>query len=246
MKYCLVLLSILLSFTCLAQQDTAEVFLLSTLHRAHNNNPNYTYEHLDSIVLHYNPDILAVEVRPEDLNQTNEYLNKFYPKEMTKYLYSKPNVKYYGFDWFGDDIKGKPATEYYFNEVNVMRILQKQLSNDSIAKAKLTILQPILEHKKKLILHSSFQDFINGKYDVLSDIYYQQLKILLANTPYIGIYDYSMQRDEAIAQNIATIIKENPNKKILILMGADHRNFTKQYLNSRKDLIFQFVQPKFK
>lgn len=241
MKFFFSLITILYSFSFLAQNSKTEVLILSTLHKNHINNPNYTYEHLDSIVHSFNADVLAVEIRPEDLNQHKDYISKYYPLEMHKYLHTDSNKKYYGFDWFGEDIKGKLLSDDYFNNVNVMRVLQKKLSQDEIVKKQLTVLNPVKEEISKLVKNASPNEMINGTYDLLSNVYYNQMKIVLENTPYYGIYEFSLKRDQEIAKNICEIIRENPNKRILVLLGADHRAFTINYLESQTDIKYMMV-----
>lgn len=242
MKTFVTFMLLLISLPILSQNDKSHVLILSTLHRNHLTNKNYTYEHLDSIVKNFDADVIAVEIRQEDIDKSKEYIAKYYPLEMHKYLNADSEKKYYGFDWLGEEIKGKTLSEDYFNNVNVMRVLQQKLNLDEDVKKKLTVLDPVKNEKFDLIKNATAQELIGGTYDLLSNIYYNQMKIILTDTPYYGIYDFSLKRDEEIAKNITNIIKSNPNKKILVLLGADHRSYTIKFLENQKDLDFNLIK----
>ncbi len=65
--------------------DIMKVLVLSTLHQFHGHVDYYTYEHLSDIIEAFSPDILAVELRPSDVDgrvpQTikQEYQKSVYP-----------------------------------------------------------------------------------------------------------------------------------------------------------------------
>ena len=67
-----------------------EIMVLSTLHRFHEEIGYYTYEHLSRIIEHFSPDILAVELTPDDLDSRkpqrvkSEYQHSVYPMMETK------------------------------------------------------------------------------------------------------------------------------------------------------------------
>jgi len=47
-------------------QSKTEVLVIGTLHQYHRNNPNYSYENIVSAIATYDPDVICVEIRPEE------------------------------------------------------------------------------------------------------------------------------------------------------------------------------------
>ncbi len=56
--------------------------VISTIHGAHKSNPQYTYQHLFDFITTFNPDVIGIEVRSEDLPYGTNYLKELYPFEM--------------------------------------------------------------------------------------------------------------------------------------------------------------------
>lgn len=219
-------------------QTTSEVLLLSSLHKNHVTNLNYSYDSITQIIQRFKPDIFAVEIRPSDISRPKEYLARFYPLEMHDHLFKNDKITYHGFDWLGEEIGEAELSEKYFSEILPVIQLQKKMNADSVIKEKLKILDIISKEKFQIIKSATPQQMIDGKYDLINKIYYQQMAFLLKGTEYEGIYDFYERRDFNIAENIKNIIEKNPSKRILIIMGADHRSYTHDYLNKHiKDKI---------
>ena len=83
---------------------------------------------------------------------------------------------------------------------------------------------------------------IDGRYDVLNKVYYKQMLDLMADTDLKGIPEFYLKRDQKIAENILRIIQENPDKKLLFLMGAAHRSFTIEFLEEQLGDEIELVQ----
>lgn len=83
----------------------------------------------------------------------------------------------------------------------------------------------IKEEKNKLALNASLLELNDGRYDLINHIYYEQLEILFYKTAFEPLSDFYKERDELIAQNILEIIKKNTGKRMIFLMGADHRDY---------------------
>lgn len=223
---------IILSFLTLqfisgmAQTIKSEVLIISTIHGAHKVNPNYSYDSLFAFIEKYDPDIIGVEIRKEDIDSSASYLKSSYPYEMYACITRYFSKKVLGFDWLGDEIAGKAIPENYWKERSIIKKLQQKLSGDSIIQQKLSITDIIQEEKKKLALNASLAELNDGRYDLINLIYYEQLKLLLNHTEYKPLSDFYEKRDEMIAENILEIIKNNNGKKMIFLLGADHRGYT--------------------
>jgi hypothetical protein len=208
----------LLSFSTLpvisgmAQTTESEVLMISTIHGAHKVNPNYSYDSLFAFIEKYDPDIIGIELRQEDIDSSASYLKNNYPYEMYECITKYASKKVFGFDWLGDDIAGKGIPENHWREKSTIKKLQQKLSGESTLQQKLTITAIIKDEKTKLALTASLAELNEGRYDLINHIYYQQLKFLFADTEYKILSDFYTKRDEMIAENILEIIKNNPGK----------------------------------
>ncbi len=216
----------LLAISGMAQGIKREVLIISTIHEAHKVNLNYSNDSLFAFIEKYNPDIIGVEIRKEDIDSYVSYLKSNYPYEMYECITKYSSKKVFGFDWLGDDLAGNPIPENYWKEKSIIKKLQQKLSGDSILQQKLSITDIIQEEKKKLALNASLKELNDGRYDLINHIYYEQLKLLLKYTEFKPLTDFYKKRDEIIAENILEIIKNNKGKKMIFLIGADHRDYT--------------------
>ena len=202
-----------------------EVNICSTIHGAHSKNPNYSYSDLYSFIEDYNPDVIGVEIRKEDMDSSDTYLNRFYPLEMREAITKYKSKETYGFDWLGGKIEGMAIPKNYFKELNV-KILGKELHKDSTMLSKFNSIDSLSNLKNQLALSSSLVEMNDGRYDDLNTVYYHEFSKLLKGTRYHPIADFYKNRDEQIAKNIIQIIKANKGRKLIFLMGADHRSYT--------------------
>jgi hypothetical protein len=191
---------------------------------AHKSNPNYSYASLFTFIEEYEPDVIGVEIRSEDIDSSYRYLQRNYPFEMYECLSKYTSKKVSGVDWLATDLEGKAIPENYWSEMSAIKQLQRKLQRDSAMIAKLSILDVIVEEKNRRILNASLYKLNDGSYDAINYIYYEQLRVLFHDTDYAALSDFYQQRDDRIAQNIIEIIKKNPGKRMLFLVGADHRD----------------------
>lgn len=215
----------------MTQTKKSEVLIISIIHGAHRVNPNYSYDSLFAFIEKFNPDIIGVEIRKEDIDSSASYLKNIYPFEMYECITKYSSKKIFGFDWLGDDIAGVAIPENYWKEKSIIKKLQQKLSGDTILQQQLSIIDIIQEEKKKLVLNASLDELNDGRYDLINRIYYEQLKVLLKQTEFEALSDFYKKRDEMIAENILEIIKNNKGKKMIFLVGADHRDYTLKKLS---------------
>jgi hypothetical protein len=210
----------------MAQEKISEVLIISTIHGAHNSNPNYSYDSLFVFIEKYNPDVIGVEIRHEDIDSSISYLKSNYPFEMYECLKKYPTKHVSGFDWLGNELEGKAIPKNYWKDISIIKQLQHKLNTDSILLQKLSVLDIVKEEKNKLALNASLLELNDGRYDLINHIYYEQLKALLQDTEFIALSVFYQKRDEHIARNIIDIIKKNNGKRMIFLIGADHREYT--------------------
>lgn len=215
----------------MTSKNKTEIMILGTLHGLHRNNPAYSFDDIFRIIDQYKPDAAAVEIRPEDISQGRDYLSKYYPYEMieTKVRYSG-KFPVYGFDWLGDAIKGQPIPEDYFKNHPVKILGAEFEAESSPQKARLEKLD---QERMLLVTGKTAKECNDGRYDTSCEDYYAQFASAFKGTKFQAISDFYRQRDENIGRNIIGILEQNEGRKIIFLMGMDHRVFAVKTILAR-------------
>jgi len=242
MKQITLLIVLIALFSC--QKQKTEVIICGTIHGAHKSNPNYTYEDLFSFIESQNPNIIGIEIRQEDMDSTVNYLKNNYPFEMYECINKYKNKDVFGFDWLGEDLEGKSIPENYWKEISSRKKLQREFESDSLMLEKKAVLSEIQQERYSIALNADVYELNNGKYDSISSVFYYQLDSIYNQTKYDVLSEFFKQRDEHIAKNIIKIIERHPGKKLIFLMGADHRSYSvktiKQKLGDKVSLKTAF------
>ncbi|MDR2911551.1 MAG: carboxypeptidase-like regulatory domain-containing protein [Bacteroidales bacterium] len=215
-------------FSAFAQSanTNGEVYFIPTLHGAHQVNSNYNYDSLKAIIARLNPEIIAVEIRSEDLEQDTLYLQKSYPDEMINMKKWFPDAVIVGFDWLGKDIEGKLIPDNYFQKTLVKK-LEKQLNQDSLYSDKFALCNSRWKERSKIFRTHSLKQLLESEDGEIVKNYYRCLNIQAQGTPYEPIADFYAERDRHILANIRKIIAQHGNRRIVIVTGDDHYQMLK-------------------
>jgi hypothetical protein len=213
-----------------AAAGPGKVYLFPTLHRLHRENLQYSYDSLRAAIGRIRPDVIAVEIRPEDIGADTFYLGGNYPCEMWMMRYWFPDARIAGFDWLGADIAGKPIPPDYWNGTARIKKLQRELQADTALAKQIAECDESLPERTRLLRRLSLQQLIASAYNRLTQQYYDCLGSKLRASRFQYITEFYLQRDEALSRNCLAIIKANPGKRIVILTGADHYGFIKKAL----------------
>ncbi|ALO17043.1 hypothetical protein L21SP5_03432 [Salinivirga cyanobacteriivorans] len=228
LRFVYVLIVVLFLFSCKNQKT--EVTVCGTLHGYHKKNPEYSYQSLYQFIETYNPDVIGVEIRTEDINSTFNFLSNYYPREMVEAANRFSDRKIYGVDWWNADIAGlKMSDEIISNVPNIA--WERAYQADTIfLKRKPNIIDELFKKKIAIVADASINEIVMGDYDSLNFRYYTELGNFLINSPHEQLYRSYMERHEMIAQRMVNVVNENPGKKIMFLTGADHQVYAKMKL----------------
>lgn len=222
-------LLLLLSVTLLAgcgstKSDTTAgaVYFIPTLHNFHKINNQYNYDSLRTVISRFDPDIIAVEIRPEDIAADTLYLKNNYPLEMRQMKYWFPDVKIVGFDWLGEDLEGKPVPEAYWKNISQIKKLERELSADSLMQLRLKPCYIRRSEREKLLAGSSLTELLKSADAEIVREQYDCYDKAVHDTRYQELSDFFQKRNSRILVNINKIISENAGKRILIVTGDDH------------------------
>ena len=230
MKKLLSLTGLLTLFISCSDGEPSKVMVVPTIHGAHERNTNYTYEDLFALIRKYDPDVIGIEIRPEDMQENNDYLDPFYPAEMMMVKDSFPD-KVVGLDFYGESVRGKLMDPDKITdtttELGRFIQVQREMASDSILQEQYrkTDIPKLAEEQRRMALNYSVNEFMKGEYDSITERYYRILDSLLKNTAYEqGFTELNTQRDVEITRNSLKLVRNNPGEKVLILVGANHRS----------------------
>ena len=205
----------------------AEVQVLATAHKFHLTNPNYPYARVTQLIQSFAPDLIAIEIRPEDLHEDTTYLKQFYPQEMRQVLKDFPREKVRGLDWYGEEMRGKkmPADVFKIEQTELGKIkkLEREMNRDSLLQPKLLPLAELGKQQAELAKTASPAILNNGQYDEITRTFYEVLDEAVKGTRYETYTNFNRRRDEIITENMVKLVQENPGKRIIFIIGANHR-----------------------
>lgn len=213
-----------------------KVYLIGSLHWLHQNNKNYGFEDIYEYVRKINPDVIAVEIREEDLSLNRESLDKMYPKEMVDTLTEHKDDKIVeGFDWLGNEVVGKSIPEEYFKESNYA-VLGRELMQDEKYSKVLKTLNIVDTKKSEMLKNGDIKKVHHEFYDYAVEMSREQFKDYFEDTKYIDILNFDLDRNENINKNIIKIVQKHEDKTILVITGRDHVGHIKRVLKDNGNL----------
>ena len=243
LKIFLPLILIVLQCSNLLFAQKTELLILPTIHGGHYKNPNYSFEHIRHIIQNFKPDIIALEIRQEDLNQDTTYLKRFYNPEMILFKNSFPEAQKAGIDEMGKDMRGKPLALNFaqdsLTDWGKFLLTNKKLMRDSsIIKARTESGMVAIKIKQGKMMGSlsASELMAGGVYDQLTEEYTNTQTRVLKHSPYSYFDKFNVWRDTEIAKNIKALALKNPGKRIIVLTGANHRNRAVKLLSKVKSV----------
>lgn len=207
----------LFAVTCAQAGEKTEVAVLSVMHKLHAEMPYYGFDDLERIIESLDPDVLCVELQPDDL--------KTRPGENTKQEY--PRVVYPLIDEHGYRVYAMEPAEPEFSE----------------------LLQPYLEANRRFAEKQPEQSavldrFIESTYGALNAYWQSPADVNGEITDHVFRAKHDMQGVLAGAGErqgwdnwnshflgvIETAARENPGKRVLVIVGAEHAYWLREHL----------------
>jgi hypothetical protein len=232
---------LLVASLVLATAFSQKVYLIPALHSLHKINQQYTYEHLTAIVQKLKPDVIAVEIRTEDIASDTSYLKKNYPYEMWMMRYWFPTTVIEGFDWLGKDLEGKTIPERYWEHQSQIKILQRQLDADSFYIKKLKACDVYTEERMKTLKRSSLKGILQSNESIFIKEYYDCLSLQLQNSDYEELTMFYSLRNQKMQERLIELVNKHKGQTIVVITGADHYPYLFEYLRKQKINVLQPV-----
>ncbi len=211
-----------------------KLYLIPSLHGLHGVNKNYSYDTLKHIITQLNPDVIAVEIRSEDIDADTAYLKRSYPYEMWMMRYWFPNTKLLGFDWLGEDIEGRPIPKNYWKEISPMKKLERELAQDSTLAKLCAVCDSIGELRLGILKNKSLKEIIESNDSQLCNQYYSCYSTFLNDSKFEFIPYFNNERNQRILLNIQAIITKEEGKTIVVITGDDHYVYLSDKIKSEQ------------
>lgn len=203
------------------------VYILGTIHLNHDINPNYGYNDVIDAIKDFSPNVIGIEIRPQDMKEDNAYLAKFYPPEMIKVkaLY-EAKLPIYGFDWRGYNIENERIEKWLTDTPNLKALMGKYEDIALLIKERKMLLQPFYN---TCTLEQCQKEYNNNKKAL--DSIDEKLNRLLIKYGYSELIQYNTDREKHIGINVKKIIKTHINQRVMIVTGIEHKLHLTSYLS---------------
>ncbi len=188
-----------------------ELLIIGTFNNLHENHKTYTYDKIFEHLNNFNGDLLALEMCTDDIMQKAINKDK-YTNEILKIKNIYKNL----FQLCGIISKN--------NEKDEILKLEDEFKKDNRLNKEKQLLKELERAKEKLALNLNITEAHNGKYDLFTEVYNEQRKLLLKETKYFPLIDYYENELSNINKNIIKIIEENKGKKIAIVTSMEKRS----------------------
>lgn len=174
----------------------------------------------------YRPDIIAIELREQDINENNEYLKNYYPLELIGLKEKYENIiKIHGFDWRGANMENK-RIEYW--RINTPQLKKHLFNNPKLKK--------LVSKRKNFLLSlinsktlKELQNLSKKNITILADINKIIDEELIKNRLF-ELTDYYKDRHKHMINNIKNLQYRYPDKKIMVITGFFHLEKLKESL----------------
>lgn len=223
----LFLLSLIFSVNCGSQKS--RILVIGTIHGGHDINENYSYRHLIQILASYDPDVICVEIRPEDFRKT------LYLKEMvTATIYGLKNgKKVYPIDWWDDKNNARVERREYMKSPEYQQ--KKSMEEELLIKSQ--IVEAFSEKYSEWENYSKKEGylFFNGKEynDFIEETYRISMEVFGDHCMNL----YYQTRNQNMLDLILKAVEENKGNKVIILTGAEHKHYFDRVLGRNPDIV---------
>jgi pheromone shutdown protein TraB len=195
----------------------AEVVVLSTLHQMHENVERYSFDDLAIVIEQLHPDILAVELTPADLEGRREQRVKQEYQRSVFPLVDKHNY---------DVIALEPSQPRFDEIVQLFRQAQQTLSEEQPEQAELFGLYVTS-------LYNFLNDYWKSPETVnsrVTDMFFDA-KHRFQNTVFGPQEAQAWEAwNQYFLSQIVNKAKASPNKRIVVLVGAEHSYWLRAHL----------------
>jgi len=204
--------------------DPTQVLVVGTIHQEHRTNPNYTYEQLLQIVGRYDPDVICVEIRPEDFRRV-PYLTEMVAATIWG---STRGRRVYPIDWWTENPNARLQRDSMMQAPDYG---ERKAVEDSLTSTNPVIREFDAKHGEwSSYAKTGSYEFFNGEEynDYIAEGYRISMEVW-GDSPMNLLY---RTRNERMMDLIRAAIRENPGRRLIVLTGAEHKHYFDRALTS--------------
>lgn len=214
---------------CLAKGKKTQMITIATIHGLHNQS-KYTFEDVVRAIDTYKPDLICVEIRPD------EFRTKTYLQEMmyaTAYG-DQHKITVAPIDWYvGDETRNDRTMRDSLMKLDRYKAMQKQL--DSLKNANEIIKAFTAKYGQNVFQRKDLGfEFYNGEdFNGCNRETYRLSISIFGDSP---INLSAISRNKMMAQRINEAIKKYKAKRVVVLTGGEHKSFIDDYLKENPQI----------
>ena len=208
-----------------------QALVLGTIHQRHQFDPNYSYSDVLHILATYDPDLVCVEIRPQDFRR-EPYLREMMLATVWGLSRGK---KVAPIDWWKDKPNDRQVREELTKQpayVEMEKQLQLLRSQSAIIAGFEKVYGP-LEKEEQWGAQQGYR-FWNGKdYNDLCAEEYRLSMQVYGDSP---INLHYLTRNNHMMDLIWGAIRENSSHRVIVLTGSEHKHFFDQEFRKNPDV----------
>ena len=210
----------ILAATNPTKEAQIKALVVGTIHQRHETNENYTYVDIDRILSTYDPDLICVEIRPEDFRKV-PYLKEMMLATIWGLSHGKAVAP---MDWWDDtqnarELRDKLAKQPEYVEKE--KQLERLLAADEIVKAYEKRYGPA--DKENAWSKNLGYQFWNGKdFNGYYAEYYRLSMQVYGDSPFNLYYQ---TRNARMMELIRNAVSGHHSRRVIVLTGAEHKHF---------------------
>lgn len=213
-------------------QDKTEVYLVGSIHFFLASNPNYSMDTLEQLISDIDPEVLAIEILPMDIDLSTEELNELYPPEFSamrdRFL---DEMSVVGFNWISDAQRYDRPTFFAQRSSMWADILEASTLSNVIEQMKTDdeLIEEIVTTGTPSEVNSPrFDEILLHQQNLVQQIIDDQQR----DDFYDFVGDLNPVRNANMEQELSEILSEHPGETIVVLTGAKHRTHLLPFFES--------------
>jgi tetratricopeptide (TPR) repeat protein len=208
-----------------------KALVVGTIHQQHARNENYSYKDVANILATYDPDLICVEIRPQDFRR-EPYLTEMMLATVWGLAHGK---KVAPIDWWQDTPNDREIREKlekqpeYIEKEKQLQLLRAQ----SAVIARFEKTYGPLEKEDQWGAHQDYR-FWNGKdYNDLCAEGYRLSMQIYGDSP---INLHYLSRNNHMMELIWGAMRQNSSHRVIVLTGSEHKHFFDREFRSHPDV----------
>ena len=222
--FLLALLALLLVNSGIAKGTKTKVVTLATIHGLHLQS-KYTYQDVIRAIDTYKPDLICLEIRPEEF-RTKTYLQEM----MYATAYGDLNkIAVAPIDWYTGDAKRNDRTiRDSLMKLDNYKAMQRQL--DSLENASEIMKAFTAKYGQNIFQRKDLGfEFYNGDdFNGYNREYYRLSISIFGDSP---VNLSAVTRNKKMTQRIIDAVKKYKAKRVVVLCGGEHKSIIEDFLN---------------